>query len=152
MTVWSEPIQVLRTEGVVKNIMLSKKLSKYNVVCSNLTIWFIGMGYRPHPPDAKIESTLIWYRWKKRKRPNRNYQHLIQVKKTAKSDLSTPEQKWKIGKSAHTQLDKYNIYSGTVRQTATGTGQNKTSDGTAGSKMISKWVFLFFEQQKMIKR
>jgi len=21
-----------------------------------------GMGYRPHPPDAKIESTLIWYR------------------------------------------------------------------------------------------
>ena len=21
------------------------------------------MGYRPHPPDAKIESTLIWYRW-----------------------------------------------------------------------------------------
>ena len=36
------------------------------------------MGYRPHPPDAKIESTLIWYRWD----PRTNHQPENQEKNT----------------------------------------------------------------------
>merc|ERR1711953_517953 len=47
-------------------------------------------------------------------------------------------QEWAIDPTHLMQrLSPRSFGTGTVRQTATGTGQNKTSDGTAASKMIS---------------
>ena len=81
-----------------------------------------GMGYRPHPPDAKIESTLIWYRW----------------------DPQLENQEKKRREENVIRIFLQPVFSGTGRPTATGMGQSRTSGGTAGSKMISKWVYIFW--------